>query len=204
MIDILHFISSPLVWLQHEESTAWEVLNSLDDILRKEIAKLGNEYDFEDGMAIHRSAIIEQGVVLKGSIIVSPDCFLGAHAYLRGPVFLGKGVKIGPGCEIKQSVILENTAIAHLNYIGNSVIGSHVNFEAGAVCANHFNERQDKNIWVTCDDEIIDTKTDKFGALVGDGSKIGANAVLSPGTILKINRIVKRLELVEQMKEGHS
>ena len=38
----------------------------------------------------------------------------------------------------------------------------------------------------------------KFGALIGDGTRIGANAVLSPGTILAPNSIVKRLELVEQ------
>jgi tetrahydrodipicolinate N-succinyltransferase len=36
--------------------------------------------------------------------------------------------------------------------------------------------------------------------LVVDNSKIGANAVLSPGTILEKNSIVKRLELIEQTK----
>lgn len=48
--------------------------------------------------------------------------------------------------------------------------------------------------------EIIDTKSIKFGALVGDDSKIGANAVLSPGTILEKKSIVKRLELIEQIQ----
>jgi len=35
--------------------------------------------------------------------------------------------------------------------------------------------------------------------LVGDDSKIGANAVLSPGTILEQNSIVDRLELVKEI-----
>lgn len=48
--------------------------------------------------------------------------------------------------------------------------------------------------------KIIDTNCLKFGALVGDNSKIGANAVLSPGTILEQNSIVKRLELIEQIQ----
>ncbi|MFH7031624.1 hypothetical protein [Flavobacterium aquidurense] len=34
---------------------------------------------------------------------------------------------------------------------------------------------------------------------MGDNSRIGANAVLSPGTILTKNSIVKRLELIEQV-----
>ncbi|MBO5563850.1 MAG: hypothetical protein J5939_09090 [Bacteroidales bacterium] len=38
----------------------------------------------------------------------------------------------------------------------------------------------------------------KFGSLVGDGCRIGANAVLSPGTILPPKTIVKRLQLIEQ------
>lgn len=75
-----------------------------------------------------------------------------------------------------------------------------MNFEAGLLCANHYNERRDKQIMVKYKNEIVDTKTEKFGSVVGDHSKIGANAVLSPGTILEPNSVVKRLELVEQVK----
>jgi UDP-N-acetylglucosamine diphosphorylase / glucose-1-phosphate thymidylyltransferase / UDP-N-acetylgalactosamine diphosphorylase / glucosamine-1-phosphate N-acetyltransferase / galactosamine-1-phosphate N-acetyltransferase len=89
--------------------------------------------------------------------------------------------------------------LAHFNFIGNSIIGSNVNVEAGAVTANHYNERADKQIEVLYKGEIIKTNTHKFGALIGDGCKIGANAVLSPGTLLVKNTIVKRLEMVEQV-----
>ena len=106
--------------------------------------------------------------------------------------------KIGPGTEVKSSIICSETAIAHLNYIGNSIIGQNVNFEAGSIAANHYNERTDKQIRIKFKDQIIDTGVEKFGALVGDYSKIGANAVLSPGTILAKNSIVRRLELVDQ------
>ena len=109
-------------------------------------------------------------------------------------------MKIGAGCEIKQSIIFSETAIAHFNYVGNSIIGSNVNFEAGSVAANHYNERKDKTISVLYNGNVIQTNVEKFGSLVGDDSKIGANAVLSPGTILSKNSIVGRLELVEQAK----
>ncbi len=36
------------------------------------------------------------------------------------------------------------------------------------------------------------------GKPVGDGCRIGANAVLSPGTLLMPKTIVRRLELIEQ------
>ena len=135
----------------------------------------------------------------KGTIIISENCFIGAHAYLRGPIFLANSVIVGPGSEVKQAILFEKSAIAHFNFVGNSLIGENVNFEAGSICANHYNERIDKNISVKVNDQIISTGVTKFGALVGDDSKIGANAVLSPGTILEQNSIVNRLELVRQI-----
>jgi hypothetical protein len=77
-------------------------------------------------------------------------------------------------------------------------LGSLVNLEAGAVIANHYNERTDRLIKVTLEGKTYHTGVDKFGALVGDESKIGANAVLSPGTILPGKSNVKRLELIDQ------
>ena len=94
---------------------------------------------------------------------------------------------------------MDDTATAHFNYVGNSLIGCKVNFEAGSICANHFNERKDKNIFVLYKGELLDTKSEKFGSLVGDHCKVGANAVLSPGTLLEKESIVKRLELVNQV-----
>lgn len=57
------------------------------------------------------------------------NCHVGANAYLREGVFLDSYVKIGPGTEIKSSMIFSGTSIAHSNYIGNSIIGRNVNFE---------------------------------------------------------------------------
>lgn len=201
MIDIQSYIETIKTKLPQIDSLQpWEIIDNLDDILLQIIKTLDNSYNIENNIAIHKTVCIEQGVILKGTIIVSENCFIGANAYLRGPIYLSNSVKVGPSSEIKQSLIFENSAIAHFNYIGNSIIGQNINFEAGSICANHFNERQDKRIFIKHNNQIIDTKTEKFGSLVGDNTKIGANAVLSPGTILEKNSIVRRLELIEQTK----
>lgn len=201
MIDIEVFIKdSKSTILQDNNMQPWEIVDNLESILSQYIRRLGSDYKIENNIAIHKSATIEEGVILKGSIIVSENCFISSNAYLRGPIFLSKSVRIGPNSEIKQSVIFDNTAIAHLNYIGNSIIGQNTNFEAGSICANHYNERQEKRIFVKYNNQLIDTRTEKFGSLVGDNCKIGANAVLSPGTILAKDSVVKRLELIEQVK----
>jgi UDP-N-acetylglucosamine diphosphorylase / glucose-1-phosphate thymidylyltransferase / UDP-N-acetylgalactosamine diphosphorylase / glucosamine-1-phosphate N-acetyltransferase / galactosamine-1-phosphate N-acetyltransferase len=199
MISIQDFIEDfPLV--EQKSNPPWEIMKNLPAILKDLILHLDDRYTISDGVAIHKSAIIEGGVVLKSPIIIDANCFIAANAYLRGGVYLGESVTIGPGCEIKTSIISSKSSIAHFNFIGDSIIGYNVNFEAGALTANHHNDKPDKRIYVCHNSNIIDTGVDKFGSLIGDHSKIGANAVLSPGTILPANSIVKRLELVDQQK----
>ena len=177
------------------------LLQQLSDFVLAEIERLSPEYEVKDNIAIHPTAVVESNVTIKAPAIIGPGCFIGANAYLRQGVILAEQVRIGPGCEIKSSIIGPHSAIAHFNFIGDSLIGAYVNVEAGAHIANHFNERADKRIFIKINGAITDSGLLKFGAIVGDYCRIGANAVLSPGTILTPRTIVKRLELVEQVSE---
>ena len=202
MINLNNFISNfPTVIKIQNYNQPWDITNNIITLIEEIILNLDNNYTIENGIAIHKTATIEKSVVMKRPTIIMHDCFIGANSYFRAGVFLDESVKIGANCEIKSSIICSKTSISHLNYIGNSIIGQNVNFEAGSIAANHYNERRSKEIKVKFEQEIINTNSEKFGALVGDNSKIGANAVLSPGTILEKNSIVKRLQLIEQIIE---
>jgi NDP-sugar pyrophosphorylase family protein len=174
----------------------WEITTRSVEIVASMIALLNEDYHIQDRIAIHNTARIEPHVIIKAPAIIGPNCFVASHAYIRNGVVLLGNNSVGPGCEVKASVIFPFTNLAHFNFIGDSVIGAHVNFEAGAVIANHFNERSDKSITVKIGLERKRTGVEKFGALVGDNCRIGANAVLSPGTVLEKNAVVNRLQLV--------
>ncbi len=180
------------------QAQPWEIVSHLPQLIEEVITTLGDDYEIREGIAIHRTATLGHDVTIKAPAIIGPHCFVGTHSYLRGGVYLAEGAKIGISCEIKQSIIMHNSAVAHFNFIGDSILGKNVNFEAGSIIANHYNERKDKTIFVTFHNQRIQTNVEKFGALVGDGSRIGANAVLSPGTLLLPNSIVGRLQLIEQ------
>jgi NDP-sugar pyrophosphorylase family protein len=185
---------------RHFSSTGdpWHFTRDLQFVLQEKIKILSSDFHIRGDIAIHRSATVEEGVILKGPVIICADVFVGAHAYLRGGAYLSPGVSVGPGCEIKTSVIFEKSSLAHFNFAGDSIIGSDVNMEAGSIIANHHNDRTDKTIRVRVGKSLLDTDAIKFGALIGDGCRIGANAVLCPGTILPKGTIVRRLELVCQ------
>lgn len=187
--------------LLKEYITPWKITNDMKDIIQKMLPTLSyQDYRIIGSIAIHKSAIIEENVVLKSNIIIEEGSVIKSGSYLREGVYIGKNVTVGANCEVKQSILFNYSRIAHLNYVGNSIIGEDVNLEAGAVLANHFNERKDKEIVVLIDEKKVITKATKFGSLLGDGCRIGANSVLNPGTILKRGSVVDRLTHINQLK----
>lgn len=203
-IDIDSFISGfSTLFPSIKNLQPWEITANANDLVEAMILKLdAKDFNIHNGIAVHKTATVETNAVLKAPVIIGENCFIAATAYLRGGVFIGSNARVGPGCEIKASFIFNNTTIAHFNFLGDSIVGTNVNIEAGAVLANRYNERDDKVIRIAHNESIVNTGCEKFGALVGDGTRIGANAVLSPGTLLSRDSIVGRLQLVNRVTKG--
>lgn len=200
MIDIRKYIDRFLHLFPHHSDAIWHLPGRAEEVISALSTQLPPDYERRGSVLVHKSATVEEHVVFKGHVIVGPGSFIGAHAYLRGGVFLDERVVIGPGCEVKSSFLFRNSALAHFNFVGDSIIGESVNMEAGSILANHYNERNDKTIRAMINGVAETLPVTKFGSIVGDHSKIGANAVLSPGTVLPQKSVVGRLELVEQVR----
>lgn len=143
---------------------------------------------FEPGVTI------EPGAVIKGPAYIGANTQILQGAYLRGNVITGTACVIGHCTEVKNSVIMNHTAAAHFAYIGDSVIGSHVNFGAGTRLANlQFRKGAEKenNIFppmtLVLDQQRISVEQSKMGSFIGDYCEIGCNAVLNPGVFLSAN-----------------
>lgn len=176
----------------------WTVTQAAEAHVAAAIAGLTAPYVVNGDVAIHASATIEAGAVVKGPAIIGPRCFVAAAAYLRGGTFLDEDCIVGPGAELKTSFMFKGSKLAHLNFVGDSILGAGVNIEAGAIVANYRNELEDKAIRIAVDGRVIETGFDKFGALLGDGARVGANAVIAPGAVIARNARVPRLSLVDQ------
>lgn len=198
-ISISEFITHwGALGLGAEVTSPWAVTEQCEHFVRRVLANLGPDYERQGDIAIHKTAQVEDGAVLKGAIVIGPNCFIAAGAYLRGGVFLGSDCIVGPSCELKSSFMLDRSKLAHFNFVGDSLLGQGVNIEAGAVIANYRNEFAGADIRILYGDTVIETGVAKFGALVGDGTRIGANAVVAPGALLERGSVVPRLGLVDQ------
>lgn len=176
----------------------WELTASAASIILGSMEELTADWKIADSVAVHRSARVEKGAVLKPPIVLGPNVLVARTAYLRGGVWLDSDCVVGPACELKSTFVFNGSKLAHLSFVGDSIIGANVNLEAGAIIANHRNELNDKRIRIRHNGGVIDTGVEKFGALVGDSARIGANAVLAPGTVIERGAIVPRLALIDQ------
>jgi UDP-N-acetylglucosamine diphosphorylase / glucose-1-phosphate thymidylyltransferase / UDP-N-acetylgalactosamine diphosphorylase / glucosamine-1-phosphate N-acetyltransferase / galactosamine-1-phosphate N-acetyltransferase len=184
-----------------QSAPPWQLTSQSMAIVRQLLATLdAADYavDAARQIAVARSATVELGATLKGPLIVGPRALVAANAYLRGGCWLDADTVVGPGCEVKSSFVFAGARLAHFNFVGDSVVGGDVNFEAGAVVCNTHNDRDDKTVWVHDPASLaFSTGLDKFGAYVGEGCRIGANAVLCPGTVLPPRCVVPRGAVVD-------
>ncbi|MFN9479225.1 MAG: LpxA family transferase [Betaproteobacteria bacterium] len=199
--DIDRYVAGFATWLpaQWRGQAPWQLTAQSAALVRTLLAGLEHDaFVVTDEIAIHRTATVEPGAVLKGPLIVGPRCFVAAGAYLRGGCWLDANCIGGPGAELKSSFVFAGSKLAHFNFVGDSILGRGVNLEAGAIVCNYRNERADKRICVRIGDQRVATGVDKFGALIGDGARIGANAVVAPGALLAAATVVPRAALLDQ------
>jgi len=139
-------------------------------------------------VAIGEGTVVEDGVMIKGPAIIGRNCQIRHNAYIREHVIIGDDCVVGNSCEVKNSLLFNGANAPHFNYIGDSILGHKAHLGAGVKISNF--KLIAGNICLEIDGRSLDTGLRKFGALLGDHTDIGCNAVLNPGSIIGRGSIV--------------
>jgi len=131
---------------------------------------------------IGKGVLIESGALIKSPTIIGDYSEIRQGAYLRGYCLIGNRCVVGHTTEVKHSILLNDAKAGHFAYLGDSILGNNVNLGAGTKCANL--RFVSGTVAVKSPSGIVDTGLRKFGAILGDNTQTGCNAVTSPGTIL--------------------
>src|ERR1043166_1924880 len=137
---------------------------------------------------IGEGTVVEDGAMIKGPAIIGRNCEIRHNAYIREQVIIGDNCVIGNSCEVKYSMLFNNAVAPHFNYIGDSILGHKAHLGAGVKISNV--KLVSGNVKVEAGGKVLDTGLRKFGALLGDQTDIGCNAVLNPGSIIGRNSVV--------------
>lgn len=119
---------------------------------------------------IIKDAYIGENTTVKANsmidqAIVGKHCDIGPFARLRPGTELADRAKVGNFVETKKAIIGEGSKINHLSYIGDALIGTHVNVGAGTITCNY--------------DGVNKSQTE-----IGDGAFIGSNSALVAPVII--------------------
>lgn len=128
--------------------------------------------------------------------IVHDGAHIGPFAYIRPNSEVGENVKVGDFVELKNAKIGNNTKISHLTYIGDSDVGSGVNFGCGCVTVNYDGKKKyrtvvEDNAFIGCNTNLVSPVTVKKNAYIAAGSTITDEVPENSLAIARSRQIIK-------------
>lgn len=136
----------------------------------------------EGVLELGEGSVIKAGTVIEGCVRIGRHCSIGPNAYIRGTTSIGDDCVIGHAVEIKSSWLGNRVAVAHLSYIGDSVLEDDINVGGGCICSNFRHDAAP--IRMPWQGELTPTGRVKLGAYIGSGSRLGCNTTILPGRVL--------------------
>lgn len=166
---------------------------------------IDSETEIGTGTVILPGTIIKEGCKIGENCVIGPNTMLykttvgngstlnsvqaeeaeikdgvtaGPFVHIRPNTILESGVHCGNFVEVKNSTVGEKTHISHLTYVGDSDVGSGVNFGCGVVTVN-FNGKT-KNRCKIGDDAFIGCNTNLVAPVsVGDRAYTAAGSTIT-------------------------
>ncbi|MEP6937520.1 MAG: UDP-N-acetylglucosamine diphosphorylase [Chthoniobacterales bacterium] len=173
--------------LFESQGYVWDALKQIGSYLKFRLkpAVLGELIGkpfISNAVFVGSGTIVEQGAFLKGPAWIGENCHVRSGCYVRENVIVGDDVVMGNSCEFKNCILFNEAQVPHFNYVGDSILGYQAHLGAGVILSNV--KLDHTEIHVSAADGSIATGLTKFGAIVGDRTEIGCNAVINPGSIV--------------------
>ena len=173
----------------------WEILTAnkmiMDSWQESSITKtatLEANVTLQGIVRIEAGAIIKSGAVLEGPCCIGEGSYIGNNSLIRSYTSVGKNCKVGSGVELKNCVVMDNSQIGRLSFVGDSVLGENVDMGAGCMTVNRTVDW--KPISVKNGKRPMGTGMTKLGAFLGDGVVVGAGNTLQPGMVVAPGKIL--------------
>lgn len=190
--------------LFEENEYPWQILPLIHDfIMEVGILLPKKEYDkIGENVWISKKAKVAKTATINGPCIIGANTEVRPGAFVRGNALVGENCVVGNSTELKNVILFNNVQVPHYNYVGDSILGYKAHMGAGSITSNI---KADKTqVTIKVEEEKIETRLRKMGAILGDGVDVGCNSVLNPGSVIGKHTNLYPLSMVRGYVAEHS
>jgi bifunctional UDP-N-acetylglucosamine pyrophosphorylase / glucosamine-1-phosphate N-acetyltransferase len=124
----------------------------------------------DDGVVINNFCVITDSHIASGARI-------GPFAHIRPQSEVGEGAHVGNFTELKKTTLGKGSKANHLSYLGDAIIGEHVNIGAGTITCNYDGTHKHPTViedgaFIGSDTQLVAPVRVGKGAYVAAGSSI--------------------------------
>lgn len=160
----------------------WDAIPKIAVYLEELFASGKVKGNYAKDVYVEEGAEIDETARILGPTIIRRNAKVRFNANIRGNLIVDENAVVGSFNEVKNSLFMNTSKTSHFNYVSDSLLGNGVRLGVGSVIANKRVDRE--TIKIKVQGQIMDTNLTKFGGILGDHSRIGANAVINPGSVL--------------------
>lgn len=192
-IKLFPFKALEIWWAFLDISYSWDILKA-NSYLLSQLKSSEIKWTIEDGVTIKWNIILEEWAILKSgtyiewNVYIWKDTSIGPNTYLRGETVIWDHCKIWNAVEVKNSNMWDKVNIAHLSYIGDSILGNNINIGWWFITANLRHDNW--NIKALVKWELVDTGKRKLWVIIWDNVKTGISANTMPGRTVESGTMI--------------
>lgn len=149
---------------------------------------------------------LDDTIKLNGKVYIGEGTKISKYLIIDGPVYIGNNVDIGPftwlrpgtvigdDCSIashahlKNCVMMDKSKVANHASLLDSILGSRGRLGGGAETGNRRFDQE--SVIIKFESEEIDSKLVKYGAIIGEGTRLGGGVFTYPGVTIGKNSFV--------------
>lgn len=171
----------------------WDLLVTKNFLLERKEPSVSKRAEISKSAEILGKVIIEdgakilEGAKIKGPCYIGKNVTIGTNTLIRDGACIEEECVIGAYMEIRNSLVMEQST-THAGFIGDSVIGRGCKLGTGFNTANVRLDRE--TVKAVVRGQKIDTGLKHFGAVLGNGVKVGIRASTMPGVIIGNNVVI--------------
>ena len=173
--NILDMYKNSKAFIEREVSSK-HIQENYSSFIGKNVTIVGDYY-------IGKGTKLCDGCRIEGPVYIGDNCEVGYQAYIRPGTIMGDNCVVGFNSEVKNAVMRRGSKVSSLAFLGDSILGANARIGSGVITANR--QFDQKDIFIKLDDgNKMDSEREFYGCILGDNSRIGANATTSPGTFI--------------------